>query len=43
MYGGHIEIPSVIKMNERGEAMNVMSRKAEVGRGRESIRPEHRP
>ena len=42
MYGGHIEIPSLIKMHEKGGAMNVVSRKAEVGRGRESIRPEHR-
>lgn len=41
MYGGHIEIPSLIKMHEKRGAMNVVSRKAEVGRGRESIRPEH--
>lgn len=42
MYGGHIEIPSLIKMHEKGEAMNVVSRNAEMGKGRESVRPEHR-
>lgn len=33
MYGGHIEIPSLIKMHEKWEAMNVVSGKVEVGEG----------